>query len=107
MCTLGKVVCIIQIPCKVTKYIALLKTYSKNHPLRLACLVCICTCMHLSLRSCFWIMTCGQREASEGQSKNESEAKKRVAENESSATISEAAYRTEAHVQVGACMYPD
>lgn len=43
-----------------------------------------------------------KREASEGQSKNESEAKKRVAENESSATISEAAYRTEAHVQVAA-----
>lgn len=42
-----------------------------------------------------------QREAAEGESKNVSEAKKRVAENESSATMAEANYRAEAHVGVG------
>lgn len=41
-----------------------------------------------------------QREAAEGESKNVSEAKKRVAENESSATMAEASYRAEAHVGV-------
>lgn len=41
-----------------------------------------------------------QREAAEGRSKNESEAKKRVAENESSANMAEASYRAEAHVGV-------
>lgn len=41
-----------------------------------------------------------QREAAEGESKNMSEAKKRVAENESSAKMAEATYRAEAHVGV-------
>eukprot|EP00752_Nemacystus_decipiens_P013019 g11517.t1 len=41
-----------------------------------------------------------KREAAEGESKNVSEAKKRVAENESSATMAEASYRAEAHVGV-------
>ena len=41
-----------------------------------------------------------QREAAEGESKNISEAKKRVAENESSANMAEASYRAEAHVGV-------
>lgn len=41
-----------------------------------------------------------QREAAEGESKNISEAKKRVAENESSANMAEASYRAEAHVSV-------
>lgn len=43
-----------------------------------------------------------QREAAEGESKNVSEAKKRVAENESSANMAEASYRAEAHVSVSA-----
>ena len=43
-----------------------------------------------------------QREAAEGESKNVSEAKKRVAENESSANMAEAAYHAEAHVHVSA-----
>ncbi|CAM9159546.1 unnamed protein product [Ectocarpus sp. 12 AP-2014] len=41
-----------------------------------------------------------KREAAEGESKNISEAKKRVAENESSANMAEATYRAEAHVGV-------
>lgn len=41
-----------------------------------------------------------KREAAEGESKNVSEAKKRVAENESSANMAEASYRAEAHVSV-------
>lgn len=41
-----------------------------------------------------------QREAAEGESKNVSEAKIRVAENESSANIAEAGYRADAHVNV-------
>ena len=41
-----------------------------------------------------------KREAAEGESKNTAEAKKRVAENESSANSAEAAYRAEAHVNV-------
>lgn len=46
-----------------------------------------------------------QREAAEGQSKNESESKKRVAENESSADTAEACYRAEAHVRVSVFFY--
>lgn len=41
-----------------------------------------------------------QREASEGQSKNESEAAQRVAEYQSAATMAEATFRADAHVQV-------
>ncbi|CAM9937524.1 unnamed protein product, partial [Choristocarpus tenellus] len=41
-----------------------------------------------------------KREAAEGESKNNSEAQKRVAENQSLARIAEAEYRAEAHVQV-------
>ncbi|CAM9291103.1 unnamed protein product, partial [Hapterophycus canaliculatus] len=41
-----------------------------------------------------------KREAAEGESKNVSEAKKRVAENESSANMVEASYHAEAHVGV-------
>lgn len=47
-----------------------------------------------------------QREAAEGESKNISEAKKRVAENESSANMAEASYRAEAHVGVSASLVP-
>lgn len=46
-----------------------------------------------------------QREADEGRSKNTSEGKKRVAENESSARTAEAAYRADAHVNVS-CFIP-
>lgn len=40
-----------------------------------------------------------QREAAEGESKNNSEAKKRVAEYESAARMAEATYKADAHVQ--------
>ena len=43
-----------------------------------------------------------QREAAEGESRNTAEAKKRVAENETSANIAEAAFRAEDHVNVSA-----
>lgn len=48
-----------------------------------------------------------QREAAEGQSKNMSEGKKRVAENESSAEIAEASFRADAHISVSAPPGPD
>ncbi|CAM9317725.1 unnamed protein product [Ascophyllum nodosum] len=41
-----------------------------------------------------------KREAAEGESRNTAEAKKRVAENETSANIAEAAFRAEDHVNV-------
>eukprot|EP00904_Undaria_pinnatifida_P005772 jgi/Undpi1/2324/HiC_scaffold_13.g05707.m1 len=43
-----------------------------------------------------------KREAAEGQSRNISEGKQRVAENESAADIAEATFRAEAHVSVAA-----
>lgn len=42
-----------------------------------------------------------QREADEGRSKNQAEAKQRVAEFESAATMAESSFRADAHVQVG------
>lgn len=55
--------------------------------------VCLCLCFSVP-------PLVSQREAAEGESKNVSEAKKRVAENESSANMAEASYRAEAHVGV-------
>ena len=57
--------------------------------------------MSLVQRLFFRLFICFvKREAAEGESKNTAEAKKRVAENESSANSAEAAYRAEAHVNV-------